>query len=104
MDKGKLKTFVSKHKTEIVLGATIVLGGILIAVNKKPNKIKDIVLPTDFSAGEITDIWEEDGVINAIVCKLTTKELGNLGNEFVKHGLALNEAEAEVVVSFKKEL
>ena len=116
MNISKVKSFMKNNKEKIAIGSGIIIGGVLLVIVQRTNGIskigslattknliKDIDVPDGFSVGKITDLWEEDGCINAIAHKLTTSDLGKLGEEFVKHGLVSDGAEAAIVVEFLKE-
>lgn len=115
MNRWKVKEFVKEHKAEFIAGAGIVLSGVLFAIAKNSgcslktesvsaaaNGIRNISVPEGFAVGEVTDLWEERGCINAIVNGINTNDLGKLGGEFVRHGLTADGAEASVVVGFLK--
>ena len=51
----------------------------------------------------ITDLWKERGDIITIVHNVTTNDLGQLGKEFVKHGIIKDDVEAYTVIEFLKE-
>lgn len=116
MNKEKAKQFVEEHKAKIVLGAGIFLGGVLVAITRKSNVlsrevsfgtaesgIKNIPIPENFAVGEVTDLFEMGDEIVSIVQNITPNSFGNLGKEFVKHGLVTDKTEACVVVEFLKE-
>lgn len=113
MNKEKVKAFCKEHKTKITVGAGIVVGVILCAVFRKSfhipknvkfpaNKIEDVSIPSDFKAGKITNLWNEKGYLNAIVDEITPKDLGNLGEEFVKSGLVTDADAVSMVIGFLK--
>ncbi len=116
MNKEKAMQFVKEHKAKIILGAGIVLGGVLVAFTRKSNVlsreafletaesgIKDIPIPENFAVGEVDTLFETDDEIVSIIRNVTLNSFGNLGKEFVKHGLATDKAEACVVVEILKD-
>lgn len=98
MDKKKVKEFVNTHKKDIALALTTVtvVGGALVyaitktkprlnldAVNGVFNRIEDMNKP-DMNLGTLTELWKEDGYVNAIVNDFTIADLGRLGEELCK--------------------
>ena len=98
MDKNKIKEFANAHKKEIALTLTVTaaVGGALVyaITKKKPklnpdavkcvfNRIEDLNKP-EMNLGTLTELWKEDGIINAIVNDFTIADLGRLGEELCK--------------------
>lgn len=112
MNKGKLKKFVSEHKTKIIFvgGVTLIVALCAIGMKKRfaSHKLVDVIpdladnvdIPTGFAVGEITELWREGEWLNAIVNEVTTKELGRLGDEFVKHGIVPDDTKVTMLIGF----
>ena len=111
MNMKKIKSFVKSHKTEIAIGAGIVVGTVLFVLTKKSDLLRkkpmfpamefeDIDIPKDFMVGEISELWKKDEYINAIVNNITTADLGKLGAEFVNKGIVADGTEVSMVVGF----
>ena len=113
MNKEKVKAFCKEHKVKIAVGAGIAVSVILCAIFRKSfhipenvkfsaDKIEDVSIPSDFKVGKIKNLWNEKGYLNAIVDEITTKDLGNLGEEFVKSGLVTDADAISMVIGFLK--
>ncbi len=115
MSISKVKSFIRNNKEKIAIGSGIVIGGALLVIAQRTNGfskaasfaatknlIKDLNVPDGFLAGKITELWEEDGCVNAMARNLTANDLGKLGEEFVRNGLVSDGAEAAIVVEFLK--
>ena len=112
MNKNKIKRFVNEHKVEIISVGAVTLGIALCAIGVKsklaykktlnviPDLADNVDIPTDFAVGEITELWNDGGYLNAIVNNVTTKDIGRLGEEFVKHGIVPNETEVTMMIGF----
>lgn len=111
MNKDKLKKFVNEHKKELVLvgGAALTVALYTIGSKKKPMLHGPVILrdladnvdiPTGFAVGEITELWKEGDWLNAIVNEVTTKDLGRLGEEFVKHGIVPEHTNVTMLIGF----
>ena len=112
MNMKKLKDFVNEHKTEIIFVGGMVLTVTLcaIGVRKKfaspklvvalPDLANNVDIPADFAVGEITELWKEGEWLNAIVNEVTTKDLGRLGEEFVKRGIVPDDTKVTMLIGF----
>ena len=121
MDKKKMKLFVEKHKKELVVGASVVIGTVVCVIVGKSlctstnvtiptvespkgfpvgNRIKDIEVPDGFSVGKVMDLFEDGDEIVAIAQDLTVNDLGKFGEELVKHGLVADGAESAITAEF----
>lgn len=112
MSKEKIKRFLSGHKFEIVSVGAIVLGVTLCAVGIKtkpslkkvvdniPDLANNVDIPTEFAVGKITELWKEGEWLNAIVNDVTVKDLGHLGDEFVKHGIVPDKTKVTMLIGF----
>lgn len=115
MDTKKIREFVKTHKVQIILGAGAALGTVTFALlgrsnalpkecfPKEAKTIGDIPIPKDFAVGKIAELWNEGGCLNAIVNDVTTKELGDLGREFVDKGVATEGTEVSMIIGFIKD-
>lgn len=89
----EIKTFVEEHKKEILIGTGVVVGGIVLVVTGKkllssgkvkvPKPYKDLPKP-DMSVGKLNELWEQSGETMACVSGLTLKDLGTVGQDFLK--------------------
>ncbi len=111
MNKEKLKKFVNEHKTEMIVTGGIAIGVLLSAVGVKkmklwnttgelPNLKNDVKIPENFSVGKVVDLWNEGRYLNTIVDKITVKDIGRLGEEFIKHGLVTDNATVDIIIGF----
>lgn len=112
MNKNKIKRFMNEYKVEIISAGAVALGIALCAIGIKsklnPEKIvkaipdlaDNVDIPTDFAVGEITELWKEGEWLNAIVNNVTTKDLGRLGDEFVKHGVVPDKTKVTMMIGF----
>ena len=112
MNVEKIKRFVSEHQTKIILVGGTVFAVALCAIGvrgkfatrKLTGAISDIAndvdIPTGFVVGEITDLWREGEWLNAIVNEVTTKDIGRLGEEFVKHGIVPDGTKITAIIGF----
>ena len=94
----KVKEFVNTHKKEIALTAVTANDGVMVyAITKKkpkPDSVKHcsgrypwgvkVLNKPEMTLGTLTELWEEDGYINAIVNDFTVADLGRLGEELCK--------------------
>lgn len=114
MDTKKIKEFVKTHKVQITLSAGAVLGTVTFVLLGKSNAlskecfsktakaIEDISIPKDFAVGEIVELWNEGDYTNAIVNNVTTKQLGDLGREFVNKGVVAKDADVSMIIGFTR--
>lgn len=114
MNRNEVRKFVNEHKAELAAGAGIALSGVLWAIIKKPSlpkgavssavksNVRNLVVPSDFIVGEVTELCDCGEEMMSIVQNITMSDLGKLGKEFVKHGLAADGTEASVIVEFLK--
>lgn len=105
----KVKRFVKKHKAEFItagvaVASCIALGAIDIKTKfkfpKSRSSVKNLDIPTEFNVGSITDLWKEGEWLNAIVADVKVKDIGRLGEEFVKQGLVAAETDVQAVIGF----
>lgn len=112
MNKRKLQTFVKSHKKGLMLGIGIA-GGVMglviakkvgqskdLAFNVTVKKMRDIAVPKEFSVGKITELWKENGYLNAIADNIAVSDIGRFGEEFIKNGLVTNDAEVSLIIGF----
>lgn len=114
MNTKKIKEFVKSHKKKIVLTTGIGVSAIVIstvlakqkrkeiAVFPEAKDLGDIPIPKDFAVGEITDLWNEGGFVNAILKNINSHELGKLGEELVSKGIIRDDADISLVIGARK--
>lgn len=108
----RIKRIWNDHKVKIfVVGGTIFAVTLCVLGAKKkislrkpvdvlPSSVNNVEIPTDFNVGKIVDLWKEGKYLNAIVDNVTVKDLGCLGEEFIKRGLVSEEADVTAVIGF----
>jgi len=109
MSKEKIKRFVADHKNELI-ATTAVAGGVLLVIlgckrhsrkTAKANGIfraKDISVPDGLKVWGTSDLWVEGEYLNAIVNSIPIDDLGELGKQYIKNGLAQPGDIASVVI------
>lgn len=81
MKTNKIKDFISEHKKEIAIGTICAIGG--------------YVLSHKFGGGSYTK------TDNMVLNKLTVGDLGKLGEEYARNGIALSEQVDRIDVYLK---
>lgn len=109
MSMEKFKKFLADHKKELI-ATTAVAGGIVLVIlgckrhgknATKANGIfraKDISIPDGLKVWGTSELWVEGGYLNAIVNSIPVDDLGELGKQYIKHGLAKPGDIASIVI------
>ena len=99
MSIDKIKQFVRNHKKELI-ATTLVVGGVVLLILRCKRPMKkhgsatkrafknDIVIPDGLKVWNTTMLWHEGEYLNAIIEKIPVDDLGELGKEYIKNGLA----------------
>lgn len=118
MNKTKVKEFVRKNKTKIIAASgfgVAILCAIVLTKSKNNQSttipcvgfvgVRDIPVPEKFTLGDVECLLEEDdgGGVIAMVNKIKTKDIGRLGEEFVKCDIATNDADVWAIIQFRTE-
>ena len=109
MSMEKFKRFVEDHKKELI-ATTAVAGGIVLVIlgckrhsgkavkAKGIFRRKDISIPDGLKVWDTSYLWVEGKYLNAIVNSIPVDDLGELGKQYIKHGLAQPGDIASVVI------
>lgn len=109
MSIDKIKEFVRDHKKELI-AATVVVGGAVLLILRCKHPAKkhgsapkrafknDIDIPEGLKVWNTTMLWREGKYLNAIVENIPLDDLGELGKEYIKNGLAQPGDIASVVI------
>lgn len=112
MSMEKVKRFIADHKKELI-ATTAVAGGIVLVIlgckrhGRKTAKIertfktKDISIPNELKAWDTSYLWVEGKHLNAIIESIPLDDLGELGKQYIKHGLAKPGDIASVIIGVK---
>lgn len=109
MNTGKIKKFVAEHKKELIAGAAVVGGCVLVILGctrlpkkrgNKSNRIfgNDVVIPEGLKVWNTSMLWHEGKHLNGIIESIPMDDLGELGEEFIKSGLAKPGDIASVII------
>ena len=108
----EIKTFVEEHKKEILIGTGVVVGGIVLVVTGKkllkPKKAiiskpyKDLPKP-NMSVGKLDDFWEDSCGKMALVNDIAIKDLGTVGQDFLKVDGFTNDTGVSLLIGFVDE-
>ncbi len=108
----EIKAFVEEHKKEILIGTGVVVGGIVLAVTGKkllssgkmkvPKPYKDLPKP-DMSVGKLIDFWEDTCGKTALVNDIAIKDLGTVGQDFLKVDGFTNDTGVSLIIGFAEE-
>ena len=108
----EIKTFVEEHKKEILIGTGVVVGGIVLVVTGKkllrPRKAiiskpyKDLPKP-NMSVGKLDDFWEDSCGKMALVNDIAIKDLGTVGQDFLKVDGFTNDTGVSLLIGFADE-
>ena len=101
MSKYEIKRFVEDHKKELIAGAVVVVGTVLMIIGFKhlPRRkhtkvtilasgIKDVPIPEGLKVWNTSELWMEGGCLNAIIENIPMDDLGELGKQYIENGLA----------------
>lgn len=104
MNKYKIKRFVEDHKKELIAGAVVVGGTVLMIVGfkhlprrkhtkvtilmDKASGINDVPIPEGLKVWNTSELWMEGGCLNAIIENIPMDDLGELGKQYIENGLA----------------
>lgn len=114
MSIDKIKQFVRDHKKELI-ATTVVVGGIVMVIfgfkcrTKKhgstPKRAfrNDIVIPDGFKGWDTSMLWREGKYLNAIIDSIPLNDLGELGKEYIKNGLAQPGDIASIIIGVEYE-
>lgn len=109
MSMENFKRFVADHKKELI-ATTAVAGGVVLVIlgckrhRGKTIKVdgvfrtKDISIPDGLKVWDTSYLWVEGKHLNAIVNSIPVDDLGELGKQYIKHGLAKPGDIASVVI------
>lgn len=107
MSMERFKRFVEDHKKELI-ATTAVAGGIVLVVFRCKRhsgkmakgifRAKDISIPDGLKVWDTSYLWVEGKYLNAIVNSIPVDDLGELGKQYIKHGLAQPGDIASVVI------
>ncbi len=109
MSMKRFKRFVADHKKELI-ATTAVVGGVVLVIlgckrrsGKTANtngifRAKDILIPDGLRVWNTSNLWVEGGYLNAIVNSIPIDDLGELGKQYIKGGLARPGDIASVVI------
>lgn len=112
MSMDKIKQFVRDHKKELITTTVVVEGIVLVIYGYKCRTKKhgsmpkrafknDIVIPEGLKVWNTTMLWREGKYLNAIVENIPLDDLGELGKEYIKNGLAQPGDIASIVIGVK---
>lgn len=97
MNSSKVKEFVKSHKKELIAGAMLVGGTVLVIVGVRHSRKKvamlqktfenDVSIPEGFKRWKPSMLWKENGYLNAIIEEVPLSDLGELGKQYVENGL-----------------
>ncbi len=101
MKKEKLKSFAETHKEIVILGACAIGVAVGVVAAKKFGVFckgavsfsasspvcDDITIPVELAAKGLTELWRQNGYLNAIAENVSAADLGSLGEAFVNAGL-----------------
>lgn len=109
MSLKKIQGFMSNHKKELIATAVVADGVVLVILGCKRHgrkatkangvfRTKDISIPDGLKVWDTSYLWVEGKHLNAIVNHIPVDDLGELGKEYIKSGLAKPGDIASVVI------
>ena len=109
MSMEKFKRFVDDHKKELIATTAVASGIVLVILGCKRHgrkmtkansvfRAKDISIPDGLKVWDTSYLWVEGKHLNAIVNHIPVDDLGELGKEYIKSGLAKPGDIASIVI------
>ena len=109
MNKYEIKRFVEDHKKELVAGAVVVGGVVLMIVGVKHRTKRidikvagpqgvDIPIPDGFKRWKVDMLWSEANHIASIMEDVPIDDLGELGKQYIENGLAKSGDVATIIM------
>lgn len=112
MSMEKFKRFVAGHKKELIATTAVVGGVVLVILGCKRRgrktvktdgifRAKDISIPDGLKVWDTSHLWVEGKYLNAIINSIPVDDLGKLGKQYIKDGLAKPGDIASVVIGIE---
>ena len=112
MSVEKFKRFVIDHKKELIATTAIAGGIVLIILGCKRHggkmvksnctfRKRDISIPDELKAWDTSFLWMEGEHLNAIIESIPMEDLGELGQQYIKHGFAKPGDNASIIIGVK---